>query len=286
MALTVAYLGPAGTHTEEALLASAPGDVAREPRTTLHDTVMAVQSGETDRAVVPIENSIEGGVAGTLDALAGDADGVRIVAEVVHPIHHHLVARPGLAVEDIRAVLSIPHATAQCTRFLDAHLPDAERRPATSTAEAVRTAGESGDAVGALGSRLAADLYGCDVLAETVEDRDDNVTRFVWLAREADAGEPAADAPAKTSIVFWGFNDASPGALVSVLGELSDRDINLTRIESRPQRVRLGHYMFFADLDGRAGEDHVAEALGALSRRVHTLRMLGSYPAWADRAAR
>ncbi|MGI8844795.1 MAG: prephenate dehydratase [Thermoleophilaceae bacterium] len=286
MTLTAAYLGPAGTHTEEALLASAAVSVQREPCATLHDTVMAVQSGKVDRAVVPIENSIEGGVAATLDALAGEAGDVRIVAEVVHPIHHHLVARPGLALEDVATVVSMPHATAQCARFLDAKLPRAERMAATSTAEAVRIAGRSDGAVAALGSRLAAELYGCRMLAEAVEDRDDNVTRFVWLAREGDAREPAAGTPAKTSVVFWGFNDSSPGALVSVLGELSQRGINLTRIESRPQRVRLGHYMFFADLDGRAGDDHVAEALGALSDRVHTLRMLGSYPAWADRVPR
>ncbi len=285
MALTVAYLGPPGTHTEEALLASAPGDVELQPRSTLHDTVMAVQEGATDRGVVPIENSIEGGVAATLDALAGEADGVRIVAEVVHPIHHHLVARPGLRLEDVGTVISIPHATAQCARFLDAQLPGVERQAASSTAEAVQIAGESSGPVAALGSRLAAQLYGCDLLAEAVEDRDDNLTRFVWLAREADAHEPP-DGPAKTSIVFWGFNDESPGALVSVLGELSQRSINLTRIESRPQRVRLGHYMFFADLDGRAGDEHVAAALQALGQRVHTLRMLGSYPAWADRAPR
>lgn len=285
MALTVAYLGPPGTHTEEALLASAPGDVELQPRSTLHDTVMAVQEGTTDRGVVPIENSIEGGVAATLDALAGEADRVRIVAEVVHPIHHHLVARPGLRLEDVGAVISIPHATAQCARFLDAQLPGVERQAASSTAEAVRIAGESSEPVAALGSRLAAQLYGCDLLAEAVEDRDDNLTRFVWLAREADAHEPP-DGPAKTSIVFWGFNDESPGALVSVLRELSQRSINLTRIESRPQRVRLGHYMFFADLDGRAGDEHVAAALQALGQRVHTLRMLGSYPAWADRAPR
>jgi prephenate dehydratase len=283
--LSVAYLGPAGTHTEEALLASATGEVDRQPRATLHDTVMAVQTGATDRAVVPIENSIEGGVAATLDALAGEADRVRIVAEVVHPIHHHLAARPGLRLEDVRTVLSIPHAMAQCARFLDASLPTAERQAASSTAEAVRLAGESSDPVAALGSRLAARLYGCDLLAEAVEDRGDNLTRFVWLAREGDVREPA-DGPAKTSIVFWGFNDESPGALVSVLGELSQRSINLTRIESRPQRVRLGHYMFFADLDGRAGDAHVAAALDALGGRVHTLRMLGSYPAWADRTPR
>ena len=283
--ISVAYLGPPGTHTEEALLASAPGPVQREARATLYETVMAVQEGQTERAVVPIENSLEGGVAATLDALAGPADGVRIVAEVVHPIHHNLIARPGTAIGDVCKVLSIPHATGQCAEFLDANLPRAERLGVASTAEAVRVVAESTEPWAALGSALAAELYGCEVLAADVEDRDDNRTRFVWLAPAGDADPPTAGA-ATTSIVFWGFNDESPGALVSVLGELSTRDINLTRIESRPRRVRLGHYMFFADLDGSTADPHVAEALSALEARVHELRLLGSYPSGPDRTPR
>ena len=282
---SVAYLGPPGTHTEEALVASSVGHVDCRPCATLHDTVMAVQEGQTDRAVVPIENSLEGGVAATLDALAGPADGVRIVAEVVHPIHHNLIARPGVELEDVSKVLSIPHATAQCVRFLDTTLPGAERLDVTSTAEAVRVVSRSEEPWAALGSALAAELYGCRVLAASVEDRDDNRTRFVWLAPAA-AADPPTEGAATTSIVFWGFNDESPGALVSVLGELSERDINLTRIESRPRRVRLGHYMFFADLDGSTADPHVAEALEALEGRVHELRLLGSYPSGPDRAPR
>jgi prephenate dehydratase len=283
--LSVAYLGPAGTHTEEALVASAPGAVQRVPHPTLLETVMAVQTGATDRAVVPIENSLEGGVAATLDALAGDADRVRIVAEVVHPIHHQLVARPGVAIADVEGVISFPHATGQCERFLREHLPGVEWLPASSTAEAVRLVAESGRPLAALGSSLAAELYGAEVLAADVEDRDDNLTRFVWLARAGEA-DPEPGPESKTSIVFWGFNDVSPGALVAVLRELSDRQINLTRIESRPGRVRLGHYRFFADLEGHRAVAPVPEALEALARRVETLRLLGSYPAWTDRDPR
>lgn len=281
MALTVAFLGPAGTYTEEALLASADVEVEPVPCVTVHETVMAVQEGRTDRAVVPIENSLEGGVAATLDALAGEADRVRISAEVVHPIHHNLLAARPLELAEITRVLSHPQATAQCGRFLRERLAAAELVPATSTAEAVRTVRDSDEPWAALGSRLSAELYGCEVLADRVEDRADNLTRFVWLARAGEASlEP--NGFAKTSIVFWGFNDSSPGALVEVLRELSDRDINLTKIESRPRRVALGHYMFFADLDGHEREPHVAEALEALARRVQTLRVLGSYPSWAD----
>ena len=282
MALRVAFLGPAGTYTEEALLASASGEVDPEPRTTVYETVMAVQHGETDRAVVPIENSLEGGVAATLDTLAGEADRVRIAGEVVHPIHHHLIAGRDLALDAVECVLSHPQATAQCARFLRERLPGAEWVAATSTAEAVRRVGSSPEPWAALGSALSAELYGATVLAERVEDHPGNLTRFVWLAPAAfttsgDAGGP--NGPMKTSVVFWGFNDSSPGALMTVLREFSDRGINLTKIESRPRRVQLGHYMFFCDLEGHERDQPVAEALGALRELVETLRVLGSYPA-------
>ena len=275
--MRVAFLGPAGTFTEEALRASADGEPEEIPYSTVYETVMAVQDRDADRAVVPIENSLEGGVAATLDALAGEAEDVRIAGEVIHPIHHCLVASQPLALEAIGRVVSHPQATAQCARFLRDRLPHAERATADSTAEAVRTVRESREPVAALGSRLSADLYGCEILAENVEDHPDNITRFVWLARAEEVAEPAP--PAKTSVVFWGFNDESPGALAAVLSEFAERDINLTRIESRPRRVRLGHYMFFADFEGAAGEDRVKQALDALRGRVETLRVLGSYSA-------
>ena len=275
--MRIAFLGPEGTFTEEALRASAGGQGEEVPYPTVYETVMAVQEGAADRAVVPIENSLEGGVAATLDALAGEAEGVRIAAEVVHPIHHCLLARDRLELGRIERVVSHPQATAQCARFLRERLPRAERVTAASTAEAVRSIRDSDEPVAALGSRLSAELYGCEVLAENVEDHPDNLTRFVWLARAGEVEEP--EPPAKTSIVFWGFNDDSPGALVAVLGEFAERDINLTRIESRPRRVRLGHYMFFTDLDGAASQPPVRDALEGLRRRVETLRVLGSYSA-------
>src|SRR5436190_4301400 len=275
--MRVAYLGPAGTFTEEALRASVTEPVEEVPYPTVYETVMAVQEGEVDHAVVPIENSLEGGVAATLDALAGEADRVRIAAELVHPIHHCVVAPRRLDLGEVTRVVSHPQATAQCARFLRERLPRAERASAASTSEAVRQVRDAGQPWVALGSRLSAELYGCSVLASDVEDHPDNVTRFVWLAPSGEEVDPGQRA--KTSIVFWGFNDQSPGALVSVLRELSDRGINLTKIESRPRRVRLGHYMFFADLEGAVGRPPVDEALDALRKRVETIRVLGSYPA-------
>ena len=276
--MRVAFLGPAGTFTEEALRASAPDGVEEVPYATVLETVLAVQEGEADRAVVPIENSLEGGVAATLDALAGEADGVRISAEVVQPVHHCAVAREELDLADVTRVFSHPQATAQCQRFLRERLPRAERVSAPSTAEAVRLVSESEEPWLALGSRLSAELYGCRILAADVEDHPDNLTRFVWLAPAGEASPPAPGSRAKTSIVFWGAGDESPGWLVSVLAELADREVNLTRIESRPRRVRLGHYMFFADLEGGEREERIRGALEALRGRVEGLRILGSYP--------
>jgi prephenate dehydratase len=238
---------------------------------------MAVHTGETDLAIVPIENSLEGAVTITLDALAGEAADVQIAAEVVLPVSHCLVAREQMDLAAITRVLSHPQASPQCARFLNERLPEAERVITGSTADAVRTVAESEAPWGAIGSRLAAELYGATVLAEGIEDEAGNETRFVWLARE---GYEPWGTPTKTSFVFWGFNDVSPGALVDVLGELSSRGINLTKIESRPRRVGgLGHYMFFADLEGSATDPHVAEALEALGTRVHAMKVLGSYPA-------
>jgi prephenate dehydratase len=273
----VAFLGPAGTFTEEALRASAPGPVEEVPYPSIYETVMAVHDGETDMAVVPIENSLEGSVTTTLDALATDADDVQIAKEFVLPVRHNLIAAHEMPLEHIRRVISHPQATPQCSRFLREHLGHAERQPAGSTAEAVRIVAEANEPWAAIGSTLAAELYRAAVLAEGIEDETGNETRFVWLARNGH--EPLGE-PNKTSIVFWGFNDVSPGALVAVLTELSSRGINLSKIESRPRRVGgLGHYMFFADLDGVASDPRVSEALSALSERVQAMKVLGSYPA-------
>jgi len=272
----VAFLGPAGTFTEEALRASAPGPVDELAYPTVRDAAMAVADGEVDRAVVPIENALEGGVAATLDALADLSDRVQIAAEVVIPIHHCVVAAHELALDEVERVISHPQATAQCARFLRERLAEAEVISAGSTAEAVRQVRDAEGPWVALGSRLSAELYGCRVLAEDVEDHAANTTRFVWLAPTDQTPDPGV--AAKTSLVFWGAGDESPGWLVAVLHEFADRDINLTRIESRPRRIRLGHYMFFADLDGGVSEPRIDEALTALRKRVQELRVLGSYP--------
>jgi prephenate dehydratase len=281
--MRVAYLGPAGTHSEEALRASAPPGAEELPYPTIYDAVMAVHDGTVDTAIVPIENALEGSVAVTLDTLALDAEDVRIAAEVVHPIHHCAIAAVEVSLSSVERVVSHPQATAQCARFLREQLPRAEHVSAPSTADAVLSVCESADGRSvALGSRLAAELYDCHVVAENVEDHPDNVTRFVWLAPADHVGDPGDDA--KTSVVFWGGGDQSPGWLVDLLSELSSRGVNLTRIESRPRRTGLGHYMFFADLEGAAAAPPVSEALEALAGHVEALRVLGSYgrPLWLN----
>lgn len=275
----IAFLGPEGTHSHEALLASGRADAAElVPLATNHEVVLAVQDGRADRALAPLENSLGGGVDATLDALTFEAPAVRIVGELVHPVHHCLVAVPGTPPDALRLVLSHPQGLAQCAASLRHLAPQAELEPVGSTALAVRrAAAEPG--VGAVGSRTAADRFGAQVLAADIEDRAGNATRFVWLA----PAETEPDAPAtKSSVVFHGTGDASPGWLARCLDELASREVNLTRIESRPLRSQLGHYLFHVDLDGGASEPRVAAALAALATHCEKVRVLGAYPAAAS----
>jgi prephenate dehydratase len=277
----VAYLGPEGTNSHEALLAAAgPAGVDAEPVSmgTIYDCVMAVQDGAAERAFVPIENALEGSVNATLDALAVETDDVAIAGEHVHPIHTCLIAKRQLALDAVETVVSHPQSIGQCAHFLRTRLPQATVLAASSTAEAVRQVAERDDASAALGSRTAAELYGCEVLCADVDDAAGNETRFVWLARRDDTATPDGHGPWKTAIVFWGVGAEAPGWLVDCLSEFASRGVNLTRIESRPRKQGLGRYMFFADLEGRGDRGPVAEALEALRAHVEHLRVLGSYP--------
>jgi prephenate dehydratase len=274
----VSFLGPAGTFTEDALREALPaGEEIEAMRTaTVHDAIVAVERGEAERALVPFENSIEGSVRSTLDTLAFDAEGVTIVGEHDFRVHAHLIAREGVALEQVSAILSHPQPLAQCAGFLREHLPGVERRSVSSTAEAVRMVGESVRPWAAIGARAAADLYGCTILREGIEDSSDNVTRFVWIAPEGT--EVAGGLPSRTSLVFSELGEDHPGALVEALQEFSGRGVNLSRIESRPARRGLGRYMFFCDLEGALGDEPVAAALEALRAKAESVRILGSYP--------
>lgn len=288
----VGYLGPEGTFSEEALLSSAaPDSIQPVPLATIYDTIMALRDGEVAWSIVPIENSLDGSISVTLDLLADEAGDLQIVGETLLTVRHSLIARQAVGVEEIDTVLTHPQVPGQCTRFLRGELAHARVLPASSTAEAVReVVGHSKPGWAALGTKLAADIYGGKVVREDVQDRDDNETRFVWLAR---AWETSPIAPPlrrsrngegrwKTSLVFWGAGADSPGWLVRCLDEFARREINLTKIESRPRRERLGHYMFFVDLDGgdsAASEQSVGDAIAGVRKRCEEVRVLGSYPA-------
>jgi len=281
----VGYLGPEGTFSEEALLASASADVQPVPLASIYETVTALRQGNVDWSIVPIENSLEGSINVTLDLLAEDAGDLEIVGEALLRVSHSLIAAELLELEDIDTVITHPQVPGQCAAFLRGELAHARVLPASSTAEAVRAVvrgGRAGQA--ALGTVLAAEIYGGTVIREAVEDRDDNETRFVWLARAGGEERPAplrqpAEGTHKTSLVFWGPGAESPGWLVRCLDEFARRSINLTKIESRPRRGRLGRYMFFADLEGRLGDAAVADAVAGIRSLCEEVRVLGSYRA-------
>ncbi len=281
MAIRVAFLGPAGTFSEDALRAAvADAEIDAQPAPTVYEAIRAVAEGEAERALVPFENSIEGAVRSTLDTLAFDAPSVTIAGEHDHPITNSLIARQRVPLERIEVVLSHPQASAQCAHFIREQLPQAAVRAAASTAEAVREVSVSPEPWGALGAASAARIYDCVVLREGVEDTPDNVTRFVWIAPTGT--RPGGDGPWRTTLVFSELGADHPGALVEALTEFSRRDVNLTRIESRPRRRGLGRYMFFIDLDGAEDEPAVAEAIEGLQRKAESVRILGSYPVAAN----
>jgi prephenate dehydratase len=279
--MRLGYLGPPGTFSEEAIRARRGGaEDERVPYPTIPDALQAVRDGEVDRALVPIENALEGAVNATLDGLAAEAPDVAIVGETVLPIRTCLIATGPLDLADVRVVVSHPQPLGQCARYLRRELPGAEVRAATSTAEAVRAVTASGEPWAALGPRGAAELYGGTVLRDGVDDDPDNATRFVWVARAGTAPDGAAGAASwKTSIAFAGAGDRAPGWLVRCLSEFAFRGVNLTKIESRPRRAQLGHYVFFVDAEGRADEAGVADAVASLHAHCEEVRVLGCYPA-------
>ena len=278
------YLGPPGTNSHDALVAAGvEAEAVAFP--SVAAVVRAVQAGELERGLVPTENSREGAVGATLDALVFDAPDVVIVGELVHGVTYCLaVAGDGAAsLAEVRTVHSHPQAIAQCAGYLARELPGAAVVAEPSTADAVRAVAEGGALAGepphaAIGTHHAARLYGATLLADRIEDDPENATRFAWIARAPVPEEVATGPDTRTVLVFWGGGDVTPGWLVDCLGEFSSRGINLTRIESRPRRIGLGHYMFFCDLVGPASNPGVAAAIAALRGHCEAVRVLGSFP--------
>jgi prephenate dehydratase len=275
-ATSIAFFGPAGTFTEEALLTEPDYAAAvLEPRSTITDVLEAVDRGEVDLGFVPMENAIDGTVRDTLDALVLDFD-LLIQREVVLDIHLHLMAAPGTKLSEVRRVLSFPVALAQCRKYLAEHLPEAEAIAANSTADAARQLGEHAEpGTAAIAPRLAAELYGLSVLVEDVEDYPGNQTRFVAVSR---SGIPRPTGHDRTSIVCFQRADR-PGSLHGILGQFAARNINLTKLESRPTKRGLGDYCFVIDLDGHLDDEVVADCLRDLHAELAGVKLLGSYAA-------
>ena len=271
----VAFLGPSGTFTEAALLSQS--DLAEEERRSeraVPDVITAVEKGEAEFGVVPIENSIEGAVTVTLDTLAFDTD-LLIQREIVLPVSLSLLARDGARKADLKTVISHPQATAQCRMWLAKNLKGAAVEAANSTAEAVeRVARSQRKDIAAIGTAHAASIYKLKTFAKDIEDHPENETRFVLIGR----GVPAPSGHDKTSIVCFQKQDR-PGSLLAILQEFAARAINLTKLESRPTKRGLGDYCFFIDLEGHVSDELVADCLRNLVAKTAEVKFLGSYPA-------
>ena len=274
MAKRIAFLGPAGTFSEEAALRHDP-TADLEPFPSIAAVAMAVASGIAEEGVAPIENSLEGSVTYTLDILIQEAR-LFICRELVLRIEHCMLAKPGTRASDIRTIYSHPQALAQCREFLERCFPKAQLVASLSTVAAVEDMKESSGGAAAISPERAAGLYGMELLARGIQDNSSNATRFVVLAT-ADHSPTARD---KTSLCFV-FDDDKPGLLYSAMGEFARRNINLAKVESRPTKQSLGQYIFLIDCDGHREDALVKEAIEAVRSQTSMLRIFGSYPRWA-----
>ena len=275
----LAYLGPAGTFTEQALHSQADLlDYTLTPTTSIPEVLRMVGDGRADFGFVAIENSIEGSVNITQDTLTFDTD-LLIQREVISEIELNLLAHAGVGLGDVEMVLSFPHAIAQCRTWLAENLPEAATGATNSTADAARqVALDRPPATAAIATGRAAQVYGLEILVPDIEDHPENETRFVLVAAE---GVPGPSGHDKTSLVV--FQDADrPGSLLGILQEFAARSINLTRLESRPTKQGLGDYCFLIDLEGHVADEVVADCLRNLHMKNGRVKFLGSYPSASD----
>ena len=273
MARTIAFLGPLGTYTEEAALLYDPRAELR-PFPNITAVGVAVASGDTEQGVVPIENSIEGSVNFTLDLLVSQGS-LLIRNEMVLPIEHFLMGRPGTRIDEIQVIYSHPQALAQCREYLENRFVNADRSASLSTAQAVGEAISSQTPAAAIAPRRSAELYQAEIFDSSIQDVATNATRFVVLAK-SDHPPTGND---KTSMYFT-FGEDVPGQLYAVMGEFARRNINLAKIESRPTKASLGQYIFLIDCDGHREDSSLGDAIEAVRGKVSSLRVMGSYPKW------
>ncbi|MHB8334241.1 MAG: prephenate dehydratase [Acidimicrobiales bacterium] len=274
---TIGFLGPEGSFSHEAVTTLESGRAVAVA--TIGDLLADVAGGRLDRALVPIENGIEGTVSATIDGLVFDYD-LYIEREVVRPIHLHLLARPGVSLASVTTVYSYVHALAQVRGFL-AGMPRAAVVQSTSTSEAARLVSQSDEPWAAVGSAMAGELFGLASLAPDIEDHPGNATRFVVVGRDAIATPTGHD---RTTIVCFQDNDR-PGSLYGILGRFAARDINLTKLESRPTKLGLGDYCFVIEFEGHVDDDIVADCLVDLQVHLARVKFLGSYPVTGEAAS-
>lgn len=271
--MRLAFLGPPGTFGEEAAIRYAAG-AERVPFPSHAAVAAAVEAGTADEGIVAIENSLNGSVAETLDILVHETR-LQINAELVLPIEHYLLARPGTKTGDVRIIYSHPQPLGQCRKYLEANFPEAQLEAALSTAGAVELAVARGDGAAAIGTRRAGELYGAVVLAAGIQDANNNVTRFLVLGHEG----PPPSGRDRTSIAFTFARDL-PGSLAGVVNVFAEAGVNLFKIESRPTREVFGEYVFLIDFAGHKDDDLGREVLAQVRALCAELKVFGSYPRW------
>lgn len=271
---TIAFLGPAGSFSEEAALAYGGPQAEYLPLASMPAVVTAVETGAATDGVLPIENVLEGSVTTTLDLLIHETN-LQISSETVIPIRQCLVTRPGLALPQIKVLYAHPQSHGQCRRFVERCLPGVELMASLSNSAAPAEALADTRPAAAISTFRAAELTGAQVLARDIQDRAGNVTRFVGLGRED--SRPSGDD--KTSFCF-GFHEDRAGTLVDALAELAAENINMTKLESRPAKELLGRYIFLIDINGHRDDAPVARALDRIRAKTGLFKIFGSYPAW------
>jgi prephenate dehydratase len=277
--ITIAYLGPPGTFSEEAAVAYGGPGATYLPLASIPAVVTAIETAAATVGVLPIENVLEGSVPATLDLLIHETD-LRIAGEMVLLIRHYLVAREGLALPDIRVLYAHPQSLGQCRRFVERCLPGVATVAALSNSAAPAEAMADERPAAAISTLRAAQLNGAHILAHDIQDRPDNVTRFIALGRED--SPPTGDD--KTSICF-GFVEDRAGMLVEALEELARENINMTKLESRPSKATLGEYIFLADINGHRTDEKVARALERTRKKTGLFKIFGSYPCYRRKHA-
>lgn len=280
MKTKIAYLGPPGTFAEEALdkyinIGKLEKSIEKIPYSNMGEVIKSVDRGEAVEGIVPIENSLEGSVNITLDFLTFESE-VKIIREITIPIKHSLIGKENISPDKIKKIISHPHATAQCKNYISTYLKGAEIIAANSTAEAIQMLKKEENDIAAIGTKTAAKIYGLEIIESDIEDNNDNKTKFIFVGNSI---RPISGRD-KTSIVCFLKQD-KPGSLFNILKEFAERNINLTRLESRPAKKDLGDYVFLIDIEGHLYDRDIYEAIDVLRKTVYLVKILGSYPRWS-----